>query len=143
MLTTLSPPAFVTEGLLLLLCIQATAEWDTKSKHLAFYALLGWMLISKFVKLLGHYVRYPIDFLLLPVSIVFGYFHGFVKFYAMWTLNVVSSLPTLPFTAFRGFPDSGRSTDFGGVTPPSPILAPPPHTLTPLSSALAPPQQHL
>jgi hypothetical protein len=41
--------------------------------------------------LLGHYRRYPADFLLLPVSILFGYFHGAIKIYAAVTLNVVSN----------------------------------------------------
>jgi hypothetical protein len=50
----------------------------------------GWMLASKFIKLLGHYIRYPVDLLLLPVSILFGYFHGGIKMYAVMTLNVVS-----------------------------------------------------
>jgi hypothetical protein len=50
------------------------------------------MFISKFIKLLGHYVRYPVDILLLPVSILFGYFHGGIKMYAVLTLNVVSFL---------------------------------------------------
>lgn len=53
-------------------------------------ALGIWMFISKFIKLLGHYRRYPADFLLLPVSILFGYFHGAIKIYAAVTLNVVS-----------------------------------------------------
>jgi hypothetical protein len=50
------------------------------------------MFISKFIKLLGHYIRYPVDILLLPVSILFGYFHGGIKMYAVLTLNVVSLL---------------------------------------------------
>jgi len=90
MLTTLMPPAFVTEGALLILCVQATKEWDAPSRHLALYLLLTWMFISKFIKLLGHYIRYPVDFLLLPFSILFGYFHGFIKYYAMSTLNVTT-----------------------------------------------------
>ena len=49
-----------------------------------------WMFVSKFIKLLGHYVRYPVDVLLLPVSILFGYLHGIIKVYAVLTLNVVS-----------------------------------------------------
>ena len=53
-------------------------------------ALLVWMFTSKFIKLLGHYVRYPIDFLMLPVSIIFGYLHGIIKAKAMLSLNVVS-----------------------------------------------------
>ena len=46
--------------------------------------------MSKFVKLLGHYIRHPVDFLLLPVSIIFGYLHGLIKAKAMLTLDVVS-----------------------------------------------------
>lgn len=48
------------------------------------------MFVSKFIKLMGHYVRYPVDVLLLPISILFGYFHGGIKIYAVLTLNVVS-----------------------------------------------------
>jgi hypothetical protein len=55
-------------------------------------SLLAWMLFSKFVKLLGHYIRYPADFVMLPISILFGYFHGAIKIYAVLTLNVVSSI---------------------------------------------------
>ena len=46
--------------------------------------------MSKFVKLLGHYIRYPVDLLLLPISIIFGYLHGLIKAKAMLSLNVVS-----------------------------------------------------
>lgn len=60
--------------------------------------LLSWMLVSKFLKLLGHYIRYPVDFLLLPVSIIFGYLHGLIKARAMLTLNVVSQDSSLPQT---------------------------------------------
>ena len=52
---------------------------------------MSWMFITKFVKLLGHYIRYPADLLLLPVSILFGYLHGLIKLYAMLSLNVVCS----------------------------------------------------
>ncbi|PTU22216.1 hypothetical protein P175DRAFT_0501071 [Aspergillus ochraceoroseus IBT 24754] len=38
---------------------------------------------------MGHYIRYPVDMLLLPVSILFGYFHGGIKMYAVLTLSVV------------------------------------------------------
>ena len=55
--------------------------------------------MSKFLKLLGHYIRHPVDFLLLPVSIIFGYLHGLIKAKAMLSLNVVSwpaiSLPSI------------------------------------------------
>ena len=48
------------------------------------------MLLSKVAKLLGHYIRHPVDFLLLPISILFGYLHGLIKARAMLSLNVVS-----------------------------------------------------
>lgn len=57
---------------------------------LGLVTLLSWMLMSKFLKLLGHYIRHPVDFLLLPVSIIFGYLHGLIKAKAMISLNVVS-----------------------------------------------------
>ena len=64
--------------------------------------LLSWMLTSKFIKLLGHYIRYPVDFFLLPISIIFGYLHGLIKAKAMLSLNVVSS--RFPWCRFRAFP---------------------------------------
>jgi hypothetical protein len=72
----------------LLLC-KATQDWDAQSRHYALSALLLWMFISKFVKLLGHFVRYPADVVLLPASILFGYLHGLIKVYAFFSLNVV------------------------------------------------------
>ena len=52
--------------------------------------LLSWMLMSKFLKLLGHYIQHPVDFLLLPISIIFGYMHGLIKAKAMLSLTAVS-----------------------------------------------------
>ena len=77
--------------ILVCLCNKATETWDHHSHVMALRALFTWMFISKFIKLLGHYIRFPVDFLLLPVSILFGYFHGIIKMYAAVTLNVVSS----------------------------------------------------
>ena len=75
--------------MLLLLCYKGTESFGVDTQMLALRALVIWMFVSKFIKLLGHYIRYPVDFVLLPVSILFGYFHGAIKLYAMFTLNVV------------------------------------------------------
>lgn len=64
-------------------------NWNGNSQNLGFVMLMSWMFTSKFIKLMGHYIRYPVDFLLLPISIVFGYLHGLIKVYAMISLNVV------------------------------------------------------
>ena len=91
-LATLSPPAIIGDGLLLFLLSKATQDWDAQSGQYALIALLLWMFISKFVKILGHFIRYPEDVVLLPVSILFGYFHGLIKVYAFFSLNVVRLL---------------------------------------------------
>lgn len=47
------------------------------------------MLFSKFIKLVTHFVRYPVDILLWPASVMFGWFHGIVKMHAMLTVTEV------------------------------------------------------
>jgi hypothetical protein len=42
------------------------------------------------VKLLPHFVLYLADICFVPVTILFGYCHGLIKFYAFLTLYVVS-----------------------------------------------------
>ena len=98
-LTTLSPPALVGDAALVWLLWKAVQTWTQQQQQLAVYTLLVWMFVSKFSKNLGHYVRYPSDVALLPVSILFGWFHGLIKLYAMATLDVVSTPPH-----FRPFP---------------------------------------
>ena len=89
-LTTLSPAAFVGDVALLWLLWMGVSEWPVEQATLALQALLGWMVFSKCIKLVTHFARYPVDILLWPVSIIFGWFHGIIKFYAFATLNEVS-----------------------------------------------------
>lgn len=76
--------------MLLYLYHSSTVAWSHDAQILGLGILLSWMLMSKFLKLLGHYIRHPVDFLLLPVSIIFGYLHGLIKAKAMLSLDVVS-----------------------------------------------------
>ena len=85
--TTLTHWALSSDFLLVYLCFKMTSPWDDESQWFAMILLFVWMLTSKFIKLLGHYIRYPADFLLLPVSIAFGYLHGFIKVKAMVSLT--------------------------------------------------------
>lgn len=96
-LTTLSPPALLGDLLLVWLCHKASVGWGEVSHDRAMTSLYLWMFTSKWIKLLGHYIRYPVDVFLLPVSVLFGYFHGAIKMYAVMTLNVVSVYYFLPF----------------------------------------------
>lgn len=79
-------------------------SWGSEWHAWAMEALGVWMFVSKFIKLIGHYIRYPVDVLLLPVSILFGYFHGIIKIYAVLTLNVVSSFDFFFFCFLFLFP---------------------------------------
>lgn len=88
-LTTLSPPALLGDLLLVWLCHKATGSWGESLHDQSMTALYFWIFTSKWIKLLGHYIRYPVDILMLPISILFGYFHGAIKMYAVMTLNVV------------------------------------------------------
>ena len=88
--TTLLQWGFLWDGFMIYSYIVCSQFWDVEVRTAGFAALLTWMLITKFVKLLGHYIRYPVDFLLLPISISFGYLHGLIKAKAMLSLNVVS-----------------------------------------------------
>lgn len=99
-LTTLSPPALLGDLLLVWLCHKASVGWGEVSHDRAMTLLYLWMFTSKWIKLLGHYIRYPVDVFLLPVSILFGYFHGAIKMYAVMTLNVVSEFCFHPLLSF-------------------------------------------
>ncbi|KAI9680947.1 MAG: hypothetical protein M1829_001027 [Trizodia sp. TS-e1964] len=89
-LATLSPPALVSDFFLLYLCYQATSDWSPDLQLWACGCLAMWIFITKFIKVLGHYIRYPADILYLPISILFGWLHGFIKIYAFLTLHVTS-----------------------------------------------------
>ena len=103
--TTILQWALLWDCLLIYLYHKSTDTWDIEAQTIGLGMLLTWMFLTKFLKLLGHYIRYPVDFLFLPISIMFGYLHGLIKARAMLSLNVVSvhrsitSTPHAPFTA--------------------------------------------
>jgi hypothetical protein len=82
----------VVDPLLLASCWYATEGWDMAHRRYAFWAQFAFMFaFTKVVKLVGLFVRNPSDIMFLPVSIVFGYFHGLIKLYALFTLKMVSN----------------------------------------------------
>ena len=88
--TTLFQWSPVFDSILVYLYLAGTQEWSCTKQSIGLAMLLSWIFVSKFIKLMGHYVRYPADFLLLPISILFGYLHCLIKARAMISLNVVS-----------------------------------------------------
>lgn len=62
----------------------------------AFWAQFIFMFgFTKVIKLVGLFRKNPSDIIFLPVSIIFGYFHGLIKIHALCTLKMVR-LPSIP-----------------------------------------------
>ncbi|KAI6783335.1 uncharacterized protein J7T54_004362 [Emericellopsis cladophorae] len=90
-IATFTSLAFLFDPLLLATCWWATAAWDMQNRLYAFWAQFIFMFaFTKVVKLVGLFRRNPSDIMYLPLSIVFGYFHGLIKLYALITLNMTS-----------------------------------------------------
>ena len=50
-------------------------------------AILGWWLVSRFVRILPHLRREPSDIVVLPAFVVFQFLMAFIKVYALVTLH--------------------------------------------------------
>lgn len=70
---------------------KASLGWSEDFFDKTFLFLFAWtFLFSKTVKLWGHFFRYPADIIFIPVYIAFGYFHGLIKLWGLFTLSEVS-----------------------------------------------------
>ena len=75
---------------------QASAEVGYPLNSLQWWSVVAWSifvghwLFSKSIKLVPHFFRNPQDIRYLPVSILFGYFHNFIKLWGLLTLHEVS-----------------------------------------------------
>ncbi|KAJ8122152.1 hypothetical protein ONZ43_g1581 [Nemania bipapillata] len=88
---TFTSLAFVVDPLLLLSVWWGSEGWDMDTRRRLFWSQFIFMFAyTKVVKLIGLFRRQPSDIIFLPVSILFGYFHGFIKLYALFTLNMTS-----------------------------------------------------
>lgn len=121
-IATFTSLAFISDPLLLVSCWYATANWDLQNRQYAFWAQFVFMFaFTKVVKLMGLFIRNPSDIIFWPVSVVFGYFHGLIKLYALVTLNMTS----------WGSREDGDTNDDKRMAPPpqqSIVLKTPPGT---------------
>lgn len=69
---------------------KGTSDWDPQIRAAAFWTHVVFVFaFTKVVKLMGLFRKHPSDIVFLPVSILFGYFHGLIKLYALCTLKTV------------------------------------------------------
>ncbi|THZ86917.1 hypothetical protein D6C84_02113 [Aureobasidium pullulans] len=82
-----------TDLLLFFLCYKATEELPADTQQTVLTAVGIWIFVfAKSIKLYGHWIRYPADLLFLPISILFGHVHGFIKLAGLMTLSAVCCL---------------------------------------------------
>ncbi|KAK4231227.1 Hyaluronan synthase [Podospora fimiseda] len=90
-LTTFSSLAFIHDPLILYTGWKATEHWELRDRYILLGLEIAFMFaFSKVVKLVGLFRKNPSDLVFLPVSILFGYFHGLIKLYALFTLKETS-----------------------------------------------------
>ncbi|KAF1825295.1 glycosyltransferase family 2 protein [Dissoconium aciculare CBS 342.82] len=86
--TTITAWAFVYDVFVFSAWYQASTSWPHENRVQLWVFLFTWTFVfSKTVKLWGHFLRYPVDVVFIPVYISFGYFHGLIKLYGLFTLS--------------------------------------------------------
>ena len=85
---SLLTPAFLIDGLVLLLACKAMQDWilNCGTEQAIWIALICWIMVSKLVKLFDHFGRFPCDVVWIPVLIFFSYCHGLINMWALVTM---------------------------------------------------------
>ncbi|GAB7344114.1 hypothetical protein MBLNU457_2015t2 [Dothideomycetes sp. NU457] len=85
--TTLTAWAFM-DPLIFALIYRSTETWSPEARSQIRVLAAIWIFVfAKSIKLMGHWIRYPADLFLLPLSILFGYLHGVIKLAGLLTLS--------------------------------------------------------
>lgn len=98
-IATFTSLSFIFDPTIIFLTHRLSQDLPGNGHFWAMFAQLTFMAWIKVIKLIGLFRREPMDIIFLPLSIVFGYFHGFIKIYALLTHRVVSDLPPIPSCA--------------------------------------------
>ncbi|RMY86532.1 hypothetical protein D0862_10910 [Hortaea werneckii] len=86
--TTITAWALPYDILIFVAWYQASLDWPHGTRVALMTFLAAWTFVfSKTVKLWGHFIRYPADVVFIPVYIFFGYFHGLIKLWGLFTLS--------------------------------------------------------
>ncbi|KAI0999826.1 Type 2 glycosyltransferase [Podosphaera aphanis] len=89
-IATFTSLSFVFDPLIIYLTLKAARDLPGNWPRYVLIAQLIFMSWTKVIKLIGLFVREPLDIIFLPVSVFFGYFHGLIKIYALFTLRMTS-----------------------------------------------------
>jgi hypothetical protein len=89
-IATFTSLSFAFDPLIIFLTFEASKDLPGNWPLYAVYAQLAFMVWTKIIKLVGLFMREPWDIAFLPISIIFGYFHGGIKLWALFTLRMTS-----------------------------------------------------
>ena len=59
--------------------------YRNKNSKAMMWTLGTWIITSKLVKTMPHFLRYPRDLVYFPGYVLFGYFHSLIQLYALFT----------------------------------------------------------
>lgn len=112
--TTITAWAFMYDVFVFGAWYQASLSWPHERRVQLWIFLFTWTFVfSKTVKLWGHFLRYPMDIVFIPVYVSFGYFHGLIKLYGLFTLSEVSCHDELLKIRPAFFPAPARLSEPG------------------------------
>lgn len=80
-------PALFVDGCLGGLLYASLQGCSSATRYWSLVAFGTWLLFTKIVKLIPHFLRYPQDIIYLPAAILFAYLHGFLNLYAVCTMT--------------------------------------------------------
>lgn len=89
-IATFTSLSLIYDPLIIYLSVKAASSLPGDWPQYAVIIQCIFMLWTKNIKLVGLFCREPLDIVFLPVSILFGYFHGLIKIYALLTLRITS-----------------------------------------------------
>ncbi len=89
-LTGLVNFALFVDPFLVYLLTQSSLYQESRTPWALVSALIAWILASKLVKLIPHFILYPGDIVFFPGYVLFAYFHSLLKLYALLTAWDVS-----------------------------------------------------
>lgn len=83
-------PSLLLDAALYYLLSLALAACSHETRSWSLMAFCIWLLFTKVVRLIPHFLRHPTDLVWLPALIAFGYYHSLLNVYAYCTLTETS-----------------------------------------------------
>jgi len=78
-------PALIVDGIGAVLLYLTVRDYDLCAPDYAYIAFGLWVMFTKLVKMIPHFMRHPQDMIFIPILLGFSYAHGIINLYALVT----------------------------------------------------------